>query len=303
MTATPDNDETTPPAGGFDATHGPVLLIFAHPDDESFGCAGTLAALQQRNIPVTLVSATRGEAGEISNPTLANRDSLGAVREAELRDAMRMVGVHDVRFLGFHDSGMAGTPENELPRTLHQAPLGVVEPLVVTQIRSVQPATVITFGPEGIYGHPDHIRMHDVVLSALTAAAEPVAYPGIGAPWEVKALYYSAVPREQIQHWSRQQRSPFQQMTPDELNRVGTPQALITTVIDIAPYAELKKRVLAAHRTQMGEGGPYTDLPTDFFDRLLHVESFVRVPLPWDTTGQLPPDAIAALPHTTLPTL
>ncbi len=261
---------------------GPALFIYAHPDDESFGAAGTIAALTDRGVSVTVVSATRGEAGEISDPTLATPDTLGQVRERELRDAMAVVGVTDIRFLDYRDSGMAGTPENDDPRAFIRVPEGEVVDRLVRLIRETRPETVITFGPEGIYGHPDHRYAHRVAHAAVLAAADPRVGTDAGQPWSARGLSYNAVPRERIQRLAQRTTGPFRSLTPEEMAEMGTPRSEITTAIDVSDFRVRKERAIGAHLTQVGEGGPMSDMPRDEVERILSREHFVRAPLPWD---------------------
>ncbi len=262
---------------------GPVLFIYyAHPDDESFGAAGTIAALTDRGVPVTIVSATRGEAGEISDLTLATPETLGEVREREIRDAMAVVGVTDIRFLDYRDSGMAGTPENNDPRAFVQAPEGEVVDRLLRLIRETRPETVVTFGPEGIYGHPDHRYAHRVARAAVLAAGDSRVGSDAGEPWCVRGLSYNSVPRERIQRLAQRPNGPFRSLSPEEMAEMGTPRSEITTVIDVSDFRERKERAIRAHLTQVGEGGPMSDMPRDEVERILSREHFVRAPLPWD---------------------
>ena len=275
---------------------GPLLLIFAHPDDETFGCAGVMAAATARGVPVTLICATRGEAGKTGIAALDTPAILGAVREQELRAAAAAVGVSDVRFLDYRDSGMAGTPENDDPRAFIHAPEAEVVAKLVVHLRAVRPATVITFGPEGIYGHPDHLAVHRAAVAAVTAAADPGFMPAVGDPWRVTALYYNAAPRERLLPLLDRPGGPLRDLPPEQRATIGTPRAEITTVIDIAPYREAKLRAIAAHRTQTGEGGPLANVPKEQQEMRLSREHFVRVPLPWDdTTAALPADLLERL--------
>lgn len=278
-----------------DRRRPPVLLIFAHPDDEAFGCAGTIAALTDADVPVVLVTATRGEAGEISSQRLATPTTIGAVREMELRAAMALIGVADVRFLGYRDSGMDGTPENEDARSLHRAPFDEVVAQLTAQIRDVRPGAVITFGADGIYGHPDHVAVHRATVAAVKAAADDGQPTGLGEPWRVPALYFSAVPRERIQAMADRSDGPFRQMSDEQLANLGTPDDEITTKVDVSQYRERKEQVIRAHQTQVGEGGPMADMPREQVDAFLSREHFVRVPLPWDDDGAKGDDPVAAV--------
>ncbi len=273
----------------------PVLLIFAHPDDEAFGCAGSIAALTEAGTPVVLVTATRGEVGEISNERLATLTTVGAVREMELRAAMALVGVEDVRFLGYRDSGMEGTPENDDPRSLRQATLDEVVAQLTAHIRAIRPEAVITFGEDGIYGHPDHIAIHHATVAAIHAAADDRQPEGLGAPWRLPALYFTAVPRERIQAMAQRTDGPFRHMSAEQLARLGTPEEDITMRLDVSPYRSLKERVIRAHQTQVGEGGPMASLPREQVEAFLSREHFMRAPLPWPISASHDPDPLAAI--------
>ena len=269
-----------------------MLFIYAHPDDESFGCGGTIAVLTDRGIPVTIVCATRGEAGEISDPALATPETLGEVRERELRNAMATVGVTDIRFLDYRDSGMAGTPENQDPRAFVQAPEGEVVDRLLRLIRELRPETVVTFGPEGIYGHPDHRYAHRVARAAVLTAGDGRVGSDAGEPWCVRGLAYNAVPRERIQRLAQRPNGPFRRLTPEEMAEMGTPRSEITTVIDVSDFRERKERAIRAHVTQVGEGGPMSDMPRDEVEQILSREHFVRAMLPWDEDGAPPRDLL-----------
>ena len=274
---------------------GPLLLVYAHPDDETFGAAGTMTAATARSIEVTLICATRGEAGRSGIAALDTPELLGAVREQELRRAMAAVGVRDVRFLDYRDSGMAGWPDNDHPRALCQASETEVADKLVVQIRALQPATITTFGPDGLYGHPDHLFVHRTATTAVRLAGDPTYRPELGEAWRACAFYYSTASRERLLEFAELPNSPFQWMEPAQRARLGTPRAEITTVIDIAPYREHKQRAIAAHVTQFGEGGPLADIPTEQREAALGREHFVRVALPWDKAGALPEDFLSAL--------
>ena len=275
--------------------YGPLLFVFAHPDDEAFGTAGVIAAATARDVRVVEISATRGEGGKTGDPRLDTAEILGAVREQELRAAMAAVGVHDVRFLDYRDSGMAGTPDNDDPRAFMRAPEADIVAKLVPHIRAVRPETVVTFGPDGIYGHPDHLAIHRAATAAVHAAADPAYAPPVFAPWRTPAFYYHTTPRERLLAMADRPDGPLRDLPPEQRARLGTPAAEIDTVVDVAEYRELKQRAIAAHRTQTGEGGPLSNLPEERREAMLAREHFVRVPLPWDPPKGPPADFIAAL--------
>ena len=172
-----------------------LLALFAHPDDEAFGTGGMIARYAAAGVCVTLVCTTRGEVGEIAEGTGATRETLGEVREGELRCAAETMGISELIFLGYRDSGMVDTPENADPRAYINAPAEEVIPRLVGIIRLVQPQVVVTFEPNGGYGHPDHIAIHRHTVAAFHAAADPSRYPDQGPAWQAERLFYTAIPR------------------------------------------------------------------------------------------------------------
>ncbi len=178
-------------------------LILAHPDDEAFGNSGVMTWARSQGLRCSLVCATRGEAGEISDPSLADREFLCTVREMELRSAMQHVGLAALRILPFRDSGMAGTQENQDPRSLAMASDASVLAHLVAHIRALRPTMVVTFGPDGVYGHPDHVKIGRLTTEAVATSAGE-GFAGLGQPWRVTSLYYTAAPREAIVAASRQ---------------------------------------------------------------------------------------------------
>ena len=136
-----------------------VLCFFAHPDDEAFGSGGTLAELVRKGHKVATVCATNGDVGEISDPALATPENLWLVRQEELRQAMKVTGVLDVRFLGYRDSGMPGSDDNDNPASLLQAQPSSVEGQISAIMEELKPDVVFTHDPTRGYGHPDHITI------------------------------------------------------------------------------------------------------------------------------------------------
>src|SRR5438445_5878247 len=163
-----------------------MLLVHAHPDDETIGTGATMAKYVADGAHVTLVTCTLGEEGEILVPELAHlaadkEDGLGEHRTGELAAAMKALGVTDHRFLGgpgrWRDSGMMGLPTNDDPGCFWQADLDVAVGELVRVVREVRPQVVITYDENGGYGHPDHIQAHRVAVAAFDAAADPGRYP------------------------------------------------------------------------------------------------------------------------------
>lgn len=260
-------------------TQPTLLACFAHPDDESFGVGGTMAHFGTNGTNVVLVCATRGEVGEISDPALATPDTLPQVREAELRCACQALHVSDLIFLDYHDSGMAGTPENDDPRAFTNIPAQEVVPRLVGLIRQLQPQVVVTFEPNGGYGHPDHIAIHRHTVAAFHAAADPARYPEQGAAWQASRLLYSVIPRGRFVEMHRQLKELGHNSGNwddfDE-NEVGWPDDQIDFVLDVSDVVEAKRAALECHRTQFGPDNPFRQLPSEIARQLMSQEFFVQ---------------------------
>jgi LmbE family N-acetylglucosaminyl deacetylase len=253
-----------------------ILAIFAHPDDELTN-GGTLARYANDGVRVVLACATRGEAGEISEPHLASRETLGAVRTRELRAAAGALGITDVRFLGFHDSGMAGMPENDDPRSLNRADLEEVVRRVVALIREVRPAVVITHDPTGGYGHPDHIALCHSVTAAFTAAGDDSYAPEVGPGWQPTRLFYGVMTRSffdevNAAYAEAGEAGPF---SGPEMAHLGYADDAITVMLDVSPELQAKRAGFAAHRTQFGPQSPLWRMSEARWQAMLGREHFV----------------------------
>jgi LmbE family N-acetylglucosaminyl deacetylase len=172
-----------------------LLAVLAHPDDETFGMGGTLALYARRGVSVHLICATRGEVGEVAPHFLENYGSIGDLREDELRCAAGKLGLDGVHFLGYRDSGMVGSADNQHSQALASAPVEEVAAKVVGYIRRLRPQVVLTFDPIGGYRHPDHIAIHNATVRAFYAAGDPREYPGEDPPFQPDKLYYHTFPR------------------------------------------------------------------------------------------------------------
>ncbi|MCC7355940.1 MAG: PIG-L family deacetylase [Anaerolineae bacterium] len=252
-----------------------LLAVFAHPDDEAFGTGGTLAHYASAGVEVALVCATRGEVGEISDPSLATPETLGDVRETELRCAAETLGIKEVIFLGYRDSGMAGTPENDDPRAFINVPAAEVIPRLVGVIRRLRPEVVITFEPNGIYGHPDHIAIHRHTLAAFQAASDPARYPDQGEPWQPARLFYTALPRSFFV--TMRDRLLAVGADANEFARFedyGWADEEVHVTLDVADEIADKWTSFFCHRTQFGPDNLFRRLPDDEVKRLMSREYY-----------------------------
>ncbi|MTE20844.1 N-acetyl-1-D-myo-inositol-2-amino-2-deoxy-alpha-D-glucopyranoside deacetylase [Streptomyces sp. TRM43335] len=185
-----------------------LMLVHAHPDDESITNGVTMARYAAEGVLVTLVTCTLGEEGEVVPPALAHlaadrEDALGPHRIGELRHAMRELGVADHRFLGgpgrYRDSGMFGTPANERADCFWRADVDEAASYLVSEIREVRPQVLVTYDPNGGYGHPDHIQAHRVAMRAVELAADPDHPSDRGEPHRVDRVYWNCAARSEVE--------------------------------------------------------------------------------------------------------
>lgn len=267
-----------------------LLLVHAHPDDETIGTGATMARYAAEGALVTLVTCTLGEEGEILVPELeqlaADReDGLGQHRIGELATAMEALGVTDHRFLGgpgrYRDSGMMGTPANDRPGCFWRADLAEATRLLVEVVREVRPQVLVTYDENGGYGHPDHIRAHDVAVRAFHAAADPGYAPELGEPWRTAKLYYTAMPRSYLQAGIDALREQGVEMfenveSADDLP-FAVPDEAVTTQVDGRDQLDAKVAALRAHRSQVNVEGPFFALSNNVGQRAFGLEHFVLV--------------------------
>ncbi len=247
-----------------------LMAVFAHPDDESFGIGGTLARYgADPQVRVVLICATRGEAGEISDPSLATPERLGEVREQELRCACQVLKVDELHFLDYRDSGMAGSPDNQNPHALAMADPAEAVGRIVAHIRRERPDVVVTHDETGGYGHPDHVAVHHHTKAAFAAAGDPDQYPeqiaaGL-APYQPKKLYYTAIPRR----FFRAVAAKMQELGLAEHPRVkrfmaepfGLPDEACTTDVYVQDFWDVKRAALQCHATQLKPDSLFAALP------------------------------------------
>ena len=239
-----------------------LLLVHAHPDDETINNGATMAKYVAEGAKVTLVTCTRGEEGEVLLPALANLassidDKLGEHRVTELTNAMAELGVTDFRFLGepdkkWRDSGMMGTPPNERSDVFWQADLDEAASDLAKIILEIKPQVMITYDEIGGYGHPDHIKAHQVAMRGAELASN--------AGWTISKIYWNTMPRSVIQNGIDKMKEVgsdfFGAESADDLP-FAKPDELVTSLIKAPEYVDKKMAAMKAHETQISVDGPF----------------------------------------------
>jgi mycothiol conjugate amidase Mca len=262
------------------------MSVHAHPDDEVFSTGGTLAKYAEQRVHTVLVTSTYGEEGEIVDPTLNTEETrahLGEVRTEELRCAVAALGIETLEFLGYRDSGMAGTASNDHTASFHQADLEEATGRLVRLVRTYRPHVLMSYDPNGSYGHPDHIKAHKITVKAFDAAGDPSMYPEAGPIWQPKKLYYSGMSSGQFDRWRRLAveaglDSPWlNRARPEGEERRGLPAEEITTFIEVKEYLPRKIAAFRCHRTQIRDDFFFYTVPEEFARRAFFDECFIRV--------------------------
>jgi LmbE family N-acetylglucosaminyl deacetylase len=257
-----------------------LLAILAHPDDESFGPGGTLARYAAEGVDVHVCIVTDGAAGSYDPALLEGFGSLTERRAEELRRAVSILGA-TLHTLQYRDSGMQGTPDNDHPESLLQAPLQEVACQLARIIREVRPQVIITHDPTGGYFHPDHIKVNQAVdLASELAATAGACVDETLAPWKPGRLVWTAMPRTWIRWMIRLMRlarkdpRKFGRNADVDLTRLGTADDEIHFRVDIRDYLETKLAAGAEHASQGGNDVPWRRVPGWLQRRLFGIESF-----------------------------
>jgi len=237
-----------------------ILSVLAHPDDESFGMGGTLALYARRGVSVHLVCATRGEAGEVDPEHLQGFESIADLRESELRCAAGILGLKSVHFLGYRDSGMLGSPANQHPDALVNAPLDEVAAKITHLIREIKPQVILTFDPIGGYRHPDHIAIHKATVRAFELAGDPDFSTGGLPAYQPQKLYFHTIPRGWLKLLIKIM--PLYGKDPSKWGRNGDINLAdlaqedypVHAVINYKSVSTLKQKASACHSSQGGGG-------------------------------------------------
>lgn len=264
-----------------------LLAVLAHPDDESFGMGGTLALYAQQGVQTHLVCATRGEAGEMDEDCLEGFTSIAERRESELRCAAGILGLTGVYFLGYRDSGMAGSPANSHPDALAAQPLEQVAARVVRHIREIKPQVVVTFDPIGGYKHPDHIAIHRATVLAFNLAGETTFQNGL-PPYQPQKLYYHTFPKTRLRWMVRL--APLMGMDPKRMGRnrdmnfaelVAEADFPIHARVNYRSVLAEKDAAAACHASQLGGAMGRRGLISLLMRHIDHNDAYMRaVPPP-----------------------
>lgn len=223
-----------------------IIFVFAHPDDESFSSAGLIAKLTKKGVCVKLITATKGEAGQVGNPPITSKENLGKTREKELRKAAKILGIKQIYFLGYTDGELIRVAKKELSQKI----------LKIFKIE--KPDAVVTFNEEGASLHPDHIQIHKAATKAFKIYIKTVN--------KHVRLYYTANPRKFINKLRKSG------MAYNVFGKVkGTPSTRITTIVDISDTIGLKIKALKAHQTQHQDWERYLKR---FEEKEMHFEFF-----------------------------
>ena len=269
-----------------------ILLVHAHPDDETINNGATMALYADRGAQVTLVTCTRGEEGEILVPGLSHlastqQDLLGLHRETELADAMKALGITDYRFLGspttkFRDSGMMGTDPNNRPDVFWQADLDAAATILVDVIEEVKPHILITYDEIGGYGHPDHIQAHRVAMRASELSR-----------WQIQKIYWNTIPKSVIaQGMEKMKEIGSDFFGAESIDDVpfAKDDEFVTTLINGSDYVESKMAAMKAHETQIALDGPFFALSNNLGMQIWGDEYYTLVKgnksAPFDANGR-----------------
>jgi len=273
-----------------------LLLVHAHPDDESIGQGATMARYVAEGVGVTLVTCTGGEMGEILVPELAHMaadqdDTLADQRKIELDNAMKALGVTDHRYLGgfkrYRDSGMQWHAEGyAIPaddvhaNAFWSADLLEASSHLVEVIREVRPQVMVTYDDFGGYGHPDHIQAHRVATYAASLAAVPSYRPELGEAWDIAKIYWGAMSESRMREGLRALRAAgdttaFEGMDPEgPLPPFIVPDEMLSAVVVADDFADAKMRAMRAHATQIEVDGPFFALSNNIGNKVWGTEFY-----------------------------
>ena len=250
-----------------------LVSFHAHPDDEAIACGGTMARAAAAGHRVVLVTATAGECGEVADGILEPGETLGERRRKELDEAAAILGVARVEILGYRDSGMIGTPENEDPHCFWQTAVDDAASRLARILAEERPDVFTVYDEYGNYGHPDHIQVHRVGVRAAEMAA-------------VERVYEATMNRD---HFRRLMERAAElglgdvgdlPDLDDVGDQMGLPEAVLTTAVDVSAQLEVKRRAMAAHASQIAENSFFLSMPPAAFAAAFGTEWYRRRGVP-----------------------
>jgi LmbE family N-acetylglucosaminyl deacetylase len=251
-----------------------LACFHAHPDDEAIATAGVLAKAKALGHRTIVVFATRGELGEVPD-WLDPDETLGELRTREAETACALLGVDRVEWLGYRDSGVEDDDRNHDTDTFHSAPLDDAAAVLAAILRGEHVDVLTVYDENGNYGHPDHIKVHEVGYRAAELARTPL-------------VYETTIDRDFVVASMRDSGVEFPEGVeipdPEEMN-LGMPAARITTEVDVSEFAATKRAAMAAHASQINETSFFLQIPEDRFGEMFGREWFIR------RGGPLPPAA------------
>ena len=257
-----------------------LLALHAHPDDESSKGAATVSKYVSQGERAVLVTATGGEAGDILNPEMDTPEvsaNLADVRADELALAARIIGFDDVVLLGYRDSGMPDSVANSHPDAFCHQPFDTVLEHLVGIVRHERPDVVLGYDDHEFYPHPDHLRVYELSMALVDAAADEHRFPDAGEPWQIQKLYAPVFTIDRITTLHRAMldsvgESPFD-MWLERLNGIEDPERRLSR-IDVTGFIDRGRDALRAHRTQVDPGGFWFAVPTEVVESVYPWEDF-----------------------------
>jgi LmbE family N-acetylglucosaminyl deacetylase len=244
-----------------------VTFFHAHPDDEAIATGGTMAKMAEEGHRVVLVTATRGELGEIPEGLLDPGESLTDRRIDELTEACRHLGVSRQLFLDYHDSGMAGEDTNDRPGSFAAADVGEAAAALADILTEERTDVLVTYDEHGGYGHPDHVQVHNVGMEAARRAGVPV-------------VYMATMNRDFFRSMSGMAAEAgvdLPEGTAEDMQTMGEPASRLTTEVDVSPWIERKREAMRAHASQISETSFFLALPDDLYTQVWGREWYIRV--------------------------
>jgi LmbE family N-acetylglucosaminyl deacetylase len=264
-----------------------LVSFHAHPDDESIQTGGTIAKAVAAGHRVVLVFATRGEHGEVDDGFLEDEEHLAQRREQETYASAEILGVERVEFLGYHDSGMMGTAENDLPDSFWRADLDEAAGALAAILQEEEADVLTVYDSDGGYGHPDHIQVHRVGIRAGALAGTPRVYETTMNRDHLRRVIQAAVEAGQM---------PAEEVPDLESEDVtfGRPEGEITTTVDVRAHLAAKRASMAAHASQIPDTSFFLAMPAEAFEATFGWEWFIRRDVP---DGHREDDLFAELPR------